>query len=74
MSPFPEKMAGPTDCMDEVDGQMVELGLLLTRGLATRLEVAARQQGWTVGQMVRHMLRDYLIHRPGPQPADDGVR
>ena len=56
--------------MVRLDDEMVELPLLLTSPQAEVLEAAAHCRGVTVAQMLRHLIRDFLIGRNSiDQPA-----
>jgi hypothetical protein len=44
--------------MSRLDGEMVELSLLLPSRQAAALEMAAQEQGLTTGQMIRQLIRD----------------
>jgi hypothetical protein len=52
----PKAPGGPID----IEAEVVELGLLLPRGQALALEAAAHRRGLTTGQLLRHLLRDFL--------------
>ena len=47
------------DCKIE-DGGVVEIPLLLPHWQAEALECVAHEQGQTAGEMIRHLLLDYL--------------
>jgi hypothetical protein len=47
-----------------LDGEVVELALLLPRGPAVRLERLAAARGLTLAQLVRLVLREYLATQP----------
>jgi len=46
--------------ISRLDGEMVELALLLPSWQANALEDAAADQGLTTGQMVRTLIRDFF--------------
>jgi hypothetical protein len=54
-------------CLPLVEGDVVEVPLLLPRWQASILETVAHQRGLTTGEMVRHLLRDFLIGAPIPR-------
>jgi carbon storage regulator len=49
--------------LSPVDAEMTELMLLLPRGQAEALEAAAQDLGLTVGQVLRHLVREFLPGR-----------
>jgi hypothetical protein len=53
--------AGGTSGTDiaRLDGEMVELAMLLPSWQAAALEMAAEDQGLTAGQVVRQLIRDF---------------
>ncbi len=52
-------------------GEVVEIPLLLPGWQATALETAAHDCGLTAGEMVRHLVRDFIARLPGKKP--DGL-
>jgi hypothetical protein len=53
-------LAGPSGSdLSRLDGEMVELSLLLPSWQAAALEMAAEDQGLTAGQVVRQLIRDF---------------
>jgi hypothetical protein len=44
-----------------LDGDMVEVSLLLSSNQAGPLEQEARRRGFTTGQLVRSIIRDYFL-------------
>jgi hypothetical protein len=50
------------------EGQVVEFSLLLPDRQANALEAIARQQGFTTGQMVRRLIRDFLAQPANRRP------
>jgi len=58
-----------TDDIAPLDGEMVELSLLLPSWQAAVLENAAQDQGMTTAQMVRSLIRDFFdhLHTFGPR-------
>jgi hypothetical protein len=63
--------ARPGD-LARLDGDMVELALLLPTWQAEALETAAQDQGLTTAQMVRRLIRDFFDHlHPFGPLADD---
>lgn len=48
-----------------IEGDVVELPLLLPGWQASKLETVAHQRGLTAAAMVRHLLRDFLTVAPG---------
>lgn len=56
MAPFEEKE------FDMPEADVVEIPLLLAGWQVTALETAAHDRGLTAGEMVRHVLRDFLAH------------
>jgi hypothetical protein len=67
---------GSSDQMIRLDGEMMEMLLLLPNRQAAALERAARAQGLTSGQLTRRLIAAYLekalphLSRPG---AAEGV-
>lgn len=51
-------------CTPSIEGDVVELPLLLPGWQVTRLETVAHQRGMTAAAMVRHLLRDFLALAP----------
>lgn len=47
-----------------IDGDVVELSLLLPGWQLSKLETVAHRHGLTAGAMVRHLLRDFLTETP----------
>ena len=45
-----------------LDGDMVELSLLLPQWQAEALEEAAQSRGWTTAQMMRALIRDFTAN------------
>lgn len=45
--------------ISRLDGEMVELALLLPSWQAAALELAAQDQGLSPGQMIRQLVRDF---------------
>jgi hypothetical protein len=57
---LPDDLAGPRESeVSRLDGEMVELALLLPTWQADALASAAHDQGLTSAQMLRHLIRDY---------------
>lgn len=57
---LPDRLAGTSGSeISRLDGEMVELALLLPSWQADALELAAQDQGVTAGQMIRHLIRDF---------------
>jgi hypothetical protein len=60
------------------DQEVVEVPLLLTQRQAAVLEAVAGERGLTAGQLLRHLLRDFLGRAAAPSPgqsdADGGPR
>jgi hypothetical protein len=54
----------------ELDGEFVELAVLLPRGPAARLEKLASARALTLGQLVRLVLRDYLASQAAGAAQD----
>ena len=54
-----------------LDGDMVELSVLLPSWQAEALESAAQDQGLTTAQMVRSLIRDFFAHLPAFEPTGD---
>ena len=54
-----------------VGADVVEIPLLLPGWQATALEVAAHRRGLTAGQVVRHLIKDFL-HRSACSNASPG--
>jgi len=54
------------------DEEVVEVPLLLTHGQAAVLEAVASEQGLTAGQLLRHLLQDFLSRTAGPSPCRSG--
>ncbi len=59
-------------CTPSLEGEVVELPLLLPGWQVTKLETAAHERGMTAAAMVRFLLRDFLkiapIQRGVPTP------
>jgi hypothetical protein len=51
-------------CTPLIEGDVVELPLLLPGWQVSKLENVAHQYGLTAGAMVRHLLRDFLTETP----------
>ena len=51
-------------CTPLIEGDVVELPLLLPGWQVTKLETVAHQRGMTAAAMVRHLLRDFLTIGP----------
>jgi hypothetical protein len=54
-------------CAPLIEGDVVEVPLLLPGWQALFLETVAHQRGMTAAAMVRHLLRDFLIEAPSPR-------
>lgn len=54
-----------------LDGEMVELSVLLPSWQAEALESAAQNQGLTTAQMVRFLIRDFFSNLPAFEPMSD---
>jgi hypothetical protein len=62
MSPSRERVAlDSSDSISQLDAEMAELTLLLPACWLAALERAAADEGKTAAQLVRHLIRDYLI-------------
>lgn len=77
MGQYPDRGGHWTEALVPLDGEMVELDVLLPRCAAAALEATARCQGLTTGQMVRQIIQTFLgaqdklrltrnAERPGP--------
>lgn len=51
-------------CAPSIEGDVVELSLLLPGWQVTKLERVAHQRGMTAAAMVRYLLRDFLTVAP----------
>lgn len=51
-------------CLLSIEGDVVEMPLLLPRWQVTKLETVAHQRGMTAAEMVRYLLRDFLTVAP----------
>jgi hypothetical protein len=58
--------------MDLLDGDVVEVPLLLPGWQVSALETAAHDYGLTAGEMVRHLLRDFIARLP-ESASDSGI-
>lgn len=54
-----------------LDGEMVELSVLLPSWQADALESAAQDHGLTTAQMVRFLIRDFFAQLPAFEPLSD---
>jgi len=54
------------------DEEVVEVPLLLTQRQVARLEAVAGERGLTAGQLLRHLLQDFLSMTAGPSPCRSG--
>ncbi len=68
--------SGTTLCVEEsrrppMEEEVVEIPLLLPGWEVTILETVAHQRGLTAGAMVRHLLRDFLVHKTPAPPGPD---
>ncbi len=52
-------MMAPDLLFRRLDGDMVELSLLLPQWQAEALEQAAQARGWTTAQLIRALIRDF---------------
>jgi len=52
----------PDSLLHRLDGEMVELSLLLPQSQAEALERAAQARGWTTAQMIRALIRDFTAN------------
>ncbi len=59
-----QENAGSSEQLFRLDGEMMELMLLLPSWQAAALERAARQQGLTSGQLTRRLITAYLEKAP----------
>ncbi|MFO0810879.1 MAG: hypothetical protein U0746_19800 [Gemmataceae bacterium] len=55
-----ERLTGAVDQVSRLDGEMVELSLLLPQWQVDALETAAHCRGLTAGQMLRRVINSYL--------------
>jgi hypothetical protein len=55
---------GSESCASPVEGEVVEISLLLPGWEVSILEMVAHQRGLTTGAMVRHLVRDFLVDVP----------
>jgi hypothetical protein len=66
----PEKFQDPSEPnLTLLEGDIVEVSVLLAGWQANALEAAARGQGLTTGQMVRRLIHDYFGKFAHPRPA-----
>ncbi|HWG47187.1 MAG TPA: hypothetical protein VN688_30770 [Gemmataceae bacterium] len=61
-------------CVEEarsplLEGDVVEIPLLLPGWQVSVLETVAHQRGLTAGAMVRHLLHDFLVQTTTPYPG-----
>ena len=56
-------------CTPSIEGEVIELPLLLPGCQVTKLETVAHQRGMTAAAMVRYLLRDFLTVAPVQQSA-----
>ncbi len=56
-------------CVSQLEGDVVEISLLLPRGQALILETLAHQRGLTAAALVRRLLRDFLACKRGLGPS-----
>ena len=61
---FAQVHLNPCDYNFDEDA-VVEIPLLLPHWQAEALESVAHQQGLTAGEMIRHLLLEYLTHKAG---------
>lgn len=54
-------------CTPSIEGDVVELSVLLPGWQASKLETVAHQRGLTAAAMVRYLLRDFLNLAPAQQ-------
>jgi hypothetical protein len=69
-------LIGSTESLVRLDGEMMELVLLLPTGQAAALEHAARRQGLTSGQLTRRLIAAFLAgdrHLNSPGAAGPGT-
>jgi hypothetical protein len=57
--------ASDTTCSDQHAPDVVEIPLLLPSWQVMALESAAHNAGLTAGEMVRHLLREFIARLPG---------
>lgn len=57
-------VGSPESCPPLVEGDVVEISLLLPGWEVSILEMVAHQRGLTTGAMVRHLVRDFLVDVP----------
>jgi len=55
-----------------IDGDIVECSLLLLHQELAALEEVAHGRGLTAGQMLRHVIRDFLGRSERPWPVEPG--
>ena len=60
--------------LDEPEQDIVEIPLLLQGWQITALETAAHERGLTAGEMVRDVLRDFLVRYSSESPNEDQSR
>jgi hypothetical protein len=54
---------------NRLDGDIVELDLLLPGWQASALEAIARSRGLTTGQMIRSLIEEFFAKFAQPRPA-----
>jgi hypothetical protein len=64
----PDHDQSPTNYL--VDGDVVEIPLLLPGWQARALETAAHESGLTAAEMVRVLLRDFIAGQPGSSGSE----
>jgi hypothetical protein len=65
MDVFDPPLGVEEPCTPLLEGDVVELPLLLPGWQMSKLEKVAHQYGMTTAAMVRHLLRDFLTVAPG---------
>jgi hypothetical protein len=53
--------------------EVAEVPFLLSAGLLEALEGAASRRGLTAGQLLRHLVQDFLLRPEGNRPPYGGV-
>ena len=56
-------LAGSGEALRRLDEEMVELSLLIPSSQAEPLEEEARRQGLSAGELVRGLIREFLIYQ-----------
>jgi hypothetical protein len=70
---MPYKGPEKADPISRLDGEVIEVSLLLPAWQMAALERCASSRGLTLGQLLRLLIRDHLTCQPDPAaPGDPG--